>query len=160
MTSRSVTPERWNFQHKETTPIFGCRDLVRFFTCTDYVFFLSKLYIRFQAFTFSRRFLIRRCPFGFYTVQWIFSLLKFYSLFLTVGHVCKQNLFMGGSVDQDPSRSGWHVSLCLQHYTRSHIHFSAGEIVLSQSIVELVNRYIPLAALNAIGGRIVGPGEM
>jgi hypothetical protein len=26
--------------------------------------------------------------------------------------------------------------------------------------VELVHRYILLAALNAIGGRIVGPGEM
>jgi len=67
---------------------------------------------------------------------------------------------MDGSVDQDPGRSGWHVSLCLQHYTRSHIQFPAGEIVHSQSIVELVNRHILLAALNAIGGRIVGRGEM
>jgi len=52
------------------------------------------------------------------------------------------------------------ISRCLQHYTRSHIQFPAGEIALSQSIVELVNRHILLAALNAIGGRIVGPGEM
>lgn len=67
---------------------------------------------------------------------------------------------MGGSVDQDLGRSGWHVSLCLQHYTRSHIKSPAGEIILSQRIVELVHRYILLAALNVIGGRIVGPREM
>lgn len=76
------------------------------------------------------------------------------------GHVCKQSLFMGGSVDQDPGQSGWHVILCLQHYPRSHIQFPAGEIVLSQSIVELVHLYILLAALNAIGDRVVGPGKM
>jgi hypothetical protein len=64
------------------------------------------------------------------------------------------------SIKTQADAAGMYVSLCLQHYTRSHTQVPAGEIVLSQSIMQLVHRYILLAALNAIGGRIVGPGEM
>lgn len=159
MTSGSVTPERWNLQHKETSPTFRCGGLIRFFRCTDYVF-LKQIVYKFSGFHVLTAVLDQTMSFWFLRDAVVFNLFKLYSLFLTVGHVCKQSLFMGGSVDQHRPKRLTCRSLSPALHTRRHTQFPAGEIVLSQSIVQLVHLYILLAASNEIGDRIVGPGKM
>jgi hypothetical protein len=90
---------------------------------------LKKLCIRFQVFAVVTAVLDQTMSF-WVSVRCSEILIYLNCLFLTVAHVYKQNLFMGGSVDQDPGRNGYYVDFCLQHYSPSHIQFPAGEIVL------------------------------